>query len=140
MRFTTLTVDRQVEVRRATWNQFDLEAAVWTKPAEATRTATSHRVPLSRHALEQFVDARKARGALVFLGSRPGTVMTQALCMAGIAASGHGFRSSSMTGRGSTTWTSCLSEFALAHVEGSAKVATYARDDLLEKRRPIMQC
>ena len=32
-----------------------------------------------------------------------------------------------------------LSEFALAHVEGSATVAAYARDDLLGKRRPIMQ-
>ena len=32
-----------------------------------------------------------------------------------------------------------LSEFALAHVEGSATVAAYARDDLLEKRRPVMQ-
>ncbi|MDE0053210.1 MAG: hypothetical protein OXT64_03010 [Gammaproteobacteria bacterium] len=29
--------------------------------------------------------------------------------------------------------------FALAHVEGSATVAAYARDDLLEKRRPVMQ-
>ncbi len=26
-----------------------------------------------------------------------------------------------------------------AHVEGSKTVATYARDDLLEKRRPVMQ-
>ena len=25
------------------------------------------------------------------------------------------------------------------HVEGSATVAAYARDDLLEKRRPVMQ-
>ena len=32
-----------------------------------------------------------------------------------------------------------LSEFALAHVEGSATVAAYARDDLLEKRRPVIQ-
>ena len=32
-----------------------------------------------------------------------------------------------------------LSEFALAHVEGSATVAAYARDNLLEKRRPVMQ-
>ena len=32
-----------------------------------------------------------------------------------------------------------LSEFALAHVEGSTTVAAYARDDLLEKRRPVMQ-
>lgn len=32
-----------------------------------------------------------------------------------------------------------LSEFALAHVEGSMTVATYARDDLLEKRRRVMR-
>ena len=31
------------------------------------------------------------------------------------------------------------SEFALAHVEGSANVAAYARDDLLKKRCPFMQ-
>lgn len=32
-----------------------------------------------------------------------------------------------------------LSEFALAHVEISATVTAYARDDLLERRRPVMQ-
>ena len=32
-----------------------------------------------------------------------------------------------------------LSEFALAHVEGSKTVAAYARDDLLEKRRAVME-
>ena len=32
-----------------------------------------------------------------------------------------------------------LSEFALAHVEGSATVAAYARADLLEKRRPVVR-
>ncbi|MCY3814234.1 MAG: hypothetical protein OXH15_20830 [Gammaproteobacteria bacterium] len=32
-----------------------------------------------------------------------------------------------------------LSEYALAHVEGSRTVAAYARDDLLEKRRSAMQ-
>ena len=56
---------------------------------------------------------------------------------AGVAASGHGFRSSFKD------WARqhdvVLSEFALAHVEGSATVAAYARDDPLEKRRPVMQ-
>ena len=32
-----------------------------------------------------------------------------------------------------------LSEFALAHVECSKTVAAYARDNLVEKRRPVMQ-
>ena len=145
MRFTALTAARQVEVRRATWDQFDLEAAVWTKPAEATKTAKSHRVPLSRQALDVLADARKAtRGALVFPGNRPGammgnSVMTNALRTAGIAASGHGFRSSFKDWARLHDVDELLSEFALAHVEGSATVAAYARDDLLEKRRPVMQ-
>ena len=99
IRFTALTASRQVEVRRATWDQFDLEAAVWVKPAQATKTAKSHRVPLSRQALDVLAEARKGnRGTLVFPGTRPGAmmgnvVMTQALRNAGVAASGHGFRS-----------------------------------------------
>ena len=145
MRFTALTASRQVEVRRATWEQFDLEAAVWVKPAEATKTAKPHRVPLSRQALEVLADARKGnRGALVFPGTRPGAmmgnvVMTQALRNAGVAASGHGFRSSFKGWAREHDVDELLSEFALAHVEGSATVAAYARDDLLEKRRPVMQ-
>ena len=132
-------------VRRATWDQFDLEAAVWVKPAEATKTAKSHRVPLSRQALDVLAEARKGYlGALVFPGTRPGTmfgnsVMTQALRTAGIAASGHGFRSSFKDWARQQDVDELLSEFALAHVEGSATVAAYARDDLLEKRRPVMQ-
>ena len=145
MRFTALTASRQVEVRRATWEQFDVEGATWVKPAEATKSARSHRVPLSRQALEVLADARKgSRGALVFPGTRPGAmmgnvVMTQALRMAGIAASGHGFRTSFKGWAREHDVDELLSEFALAHVEGSATVAAYARDDLLEKRRPVMQ-
>ena len=145
IRFTALTASRQVEVRRAMWEQFDLEAATWVKPSEATKTAKSHRVPLSRQALEVLAEARKGnRGALVFPGTRAGAmmgnvVMTQALRNAGIAASGHGFRSSFKGWARQHDVDELLSEFALAHVEGSATVAAYARDDLLEKRRPVMQ-
>ena len=75
---------RQVEDRRATWDQFDLEAAVWVKPRESMKTAKAHWLPLSRQALGVLAEARKAtRGALVFPGQRPGAmvdhaVMTQA--------------------------------------------------------------
>ena len=124
MRFTALTASRQVEVRRATWEQFGLEAAVWVKPAEATKTAKPHRVPLSRQALAVLAEARKGnRGALVFPGTRSGAmmgnvVMTQALRNAGIAASGHGFRSSFKGWARQHDVDELLSEFALAHVEG----------------------
>ncbi len=146
IRFTALTAARQIEVRRANWEQFDLEAAVWVKPAESMKTGKPHRVPLSDRALDVLSEARADQrgGALVFPGSRPGAllgdkVMTQALRQAGIAASGHGFRSSFKDWARHHDVDELLSEFALAHVEGSATVAAYARDDLLEKRRPVMQ-
>ena len=146
IRFTALTAARQIEVRRATWDQFDLEAAVWTKPAESMKTGKAHRVPLSAQALGVLEEACEDvhGGGYVFPGSRPGAmvgdkVMTQALRQAGIAASGHGFRSSFKDWARAHDVDEVLSEFALAHVEGSATVAAYARDDLLARRRPIMQ-
>ena len=115
-------------------------------PAESMKTGRAHRVPLSRQALELLVEARERVrcGGLAFPGSRPGTmlgekVMTRALRQAGVAASGHGFRSSFKDWARQHDVDEVLSEFALAHVEGSATVAAYACGDLLERRRPVMQ-
>ncbi len=66
-------------------------------------------------------------------------VMTQALRNTGVAASSHGFRSSFKGWARVHDVDELLSEFALAHVEGSVTVAAYALDDLLRKRRPVMQ-
>ena len=67
------------------------------------------------------------------------SVMTQALRTAGIGASGHGSRSSFKDWAGQHDAAELLSAFALAHVDRSAMVAAYARDDLLEKRRRVVQ-
>ena len=109
------------------------------KPAESMKTGRAHRVPLSRQALAVLTEAREGGrgggGGLAFPGSRPGSmlgekVMTQALRQAGVAASGHGFRSSLKDWARQHGVDEVLSEFALAHVEGSATVAAYARDDM----------
>jgi integrase len=46
-RLLLLTGARRGEVLGATWNQFDLTAGVWTRPAAATKQRAEHRVPLS---------------------------------------------------------------------------------------------
>jgi len=51
VRLLLLTGARKQEVLLATAEQFDLNAAVWTKPAAATKQARLHRVPLSPAAL-----------------------------------------------------------------------------------------
>ena len=63
----------------------------------------------------------------------------KALRNAGVAATGHGFRARFKDWAREHDMAEAPSEFALAHVEGSATVTAYARDDLLEKRRPVIQ-
>ena len=46
IRLLMLTGARRGEVLNATWDQFDLEQAVWTKPAATTKQRRLHRTPI----------------------------------------------------------------------------------------------
>jgi integrase len=43
---------------RSEWDQFDLGAGTWTKPASTTKQAKLHRVPLSAPALQLLAEMR----------------------------------------------------------------------------------
>ena len=145
IRFGVLTAARQAEVRRATWDEFDLDEAVWTVPAAHMKRGRAHRVPLSTGALAVLDEARGLTGGcdLAFPGPGGGelgkSTVAKALGRAGAGGTPHGFRSSFKDWARHEGVDELLSEFALAHVEGSRTVAAHARDDLLEKRRPVMQ-
>ena len=144
VRFTVLTAARQAEIRRADWNQFDHDAAVWTVPAENMQMARVHRVPLSRQAVAVVRAARERNGSGYLFHGRDGgmigvAAITQALRRADIDATPHGFRSSFKDWALNHGVDNEISELCLAHVEGSKTVQAYARDDLLDKRRPVMQ-
>jgi len=47
-----LTGARKGEVIQATWDQFDLEKGVWTKPSHLTKQKKNEHLPLSKKALE----------------------------------------------------------------------------------------
>jgi integrase len=49
---------RRGEAVKAEWDQFDLEAGIWTKPGAITKTKTDHRVPLSDAARELLIEIR----------------------------------------------------------------------------------
>jgi len=61
LRLIQLTGSRKGEVLAATWEQFDLERGVWTKPAHTTKQKRIHHVPLSPPALDLL--RRMKRGA-----------------------------------------------------------------------------
>ena len=144
VRFIVLTATRQAEVRRATWDQFDLDAAIWTVPAHNMKMGRVHRVPLSRQALVVARAAHDRNGAEFFFHGRGGDAISyhaiaQALRRADIDATPHGFRSSFKDWARNHGIPHEISELYLAHVEGSKTVQAYARDDVLDKRQPVMQ-
>ena len=143
--FLVLTAARSGEVRLATWHELDLTSAVWTVPADHMKAQREHRVPLSHRAVEILDDATSLRNGdgLVFPSPRgkPLSDMTlsKLLKEQRIAAVPHGFRSSFRDWASErTNHPREVIEAALAHVVRNQTEASYARSDLLEKRRPLM--
>lgn len=142
--FIVLTAARSGEVREARWSEIDLEAKTWAVPASRMKMRRQHRVPLSDQAVAVLREAEAhRRGDLVFPSKQGKTLsdstLSKLLRELGVKAVPHGFRASFKGWCREHDVPETVSEFALAHVEGSATVAAYARDDLLEKRRVAMQ-
>ena len=71
LEFTILTGARTSEVLKATWDEIDTKAKVWTIPAERMKANKLHRVPLSDRAM-RILNGLPRDGSLVFPGSRVG--------------------------------------------------------------------
>ena len=149
-RFLILTAARSGEARGTTWDEIDLDGRVWRIPSERMKAGVEHRVPLSDHALEVLGEASVLRedSGLVFPSPlKQGAPMsdmtlTKVLRSVGLAghATVHGFRSSFKNWaleQTDTPW--AVSEAALAHSLGNATEQAYARSDLFERRRTLMQ-
>lgn len=67
VRMLLLTGSRLGEVRKAEWEQFDLEKGTWTKPSSHTKQRRIHHIPLSVAALELLIEIRaKTNSKFVF--------------------------------------------------------------------------
>ena len=145
--FLVLTAARSVEARLATWAEVDMDAGVWTVPAERMKSGREHRVPLSARSLEVLREAA-GRGCgreadLAFPNARGGaisaTTMRKLLIARGIDAVPHGFRSSFRDWAADRTDVPREAvEAALAHSVRNAVEAAYARTDHFERRRALM--
>ena len=140
-----LTAGRSGEVRGAEWGELDVEAAVWTIPAARMKAKREHRVPLCRRAVEVLAEARALGrgGPLAFPTARGRPLKDMALSgllkTLGIAAVPHGFRSSFRDWAAEETdHPREVVEAALAHVVRNPVEAAYARSDLFERRRRLM--
>ena len=149
LRFVALTACRSGEARGARWDEVDLEAREWRIPAARMKAAAEHRVPLSHAALAVLDSVRPLHNGsnLLFPSpQRPGRplsdmALTKILRDTGLAdrATVHGFRTSFRTWASErTSVPHAVAEMALAHAVGSSVERSYARSDLFDKRRGLM--
>ncbi len=143
-----LTAARSGEIRGATWSELDLEAALWTIPAERMKMGRMHVVPLAPEAVAVFERAKTFKvGAseLVFPGQnvkKPLSDMTllKILRDMDLAVTVHGFRSAFRDWVAEQTdYSGEIAEAALAHTISNRVEAAYRRTDFLDKRRLLMR-
>ena len=149
-RFLVLTAARSGEARGATWDEIYLQDQVWRIPSGRMKAGMEHRVPLSRQAVDLLGEASAFRGEAGLVFPSPlkqgvplsNMTLTKILRSVGLAerATVHGFRSSFKNWtleQTDTPW--AVSEAALAHTLGNSTEQAYARSDLFERRRALMQ-
>ena len=161
LRLTILTALRTSEVIGARWEELDEAAGTWTIPKARMkgRARRDHRVPISEGVREVLAEARTAAlegNPYIFPGSRadkPLSNMAMLMLMRrmhgdkprwrddeGRPVVPHGFRSSFRDWAAEqTNHPRELAETCLAHFVGNSVERAYARSDLLDKRRTLMQ-
>lgn len=162
LEFCILTASRSGTVRAATWHEIDLDARIWTCPADHMKLKREHRVPLSDDAIGLLKALPKVAGtALLFPSSKhtPLSDMTlsaviKRLHLADTNAEGqgftdpkrqhrivtvHGFRSTFKDWASEeTSHSHQATEMALAHAVSNQVEAAYRRGELFNKRVALM--
>lgn len=147
LRLLALTFVRTGELIGATWDEFDLDGAVWIIPAARMKMKAEHVVPLSRQALEVLCAIPRIDGSpFVFPGRNPdkplsNNTMLFALYRLGFKGkmTGHGFRAVASTILNETGFRADVIERQLAHCERNAVRAAYHRAEYLLERTTMMQ-
>lgn len=158
LEFLVLTAARSGEARLATWEEFDLgeqsgancandaNQGTWTIPAERMKMKREHRVPLPSRAIEILTEAKALTGGEghVFPSVTTGKplsdmTLSKLVKSLGFDVDVHGFRTSFRTWvQEQTNAPREVAEAALAHAIKDKSEAAYARSDLFEKRRELM--
>ena len=156
-----LTFVRTGELRMATWDEFSLDAGLWTIPAARmkVKNAGDHLVPLSRQAIELLRELKAINGATLqkptkdwlFPNSRrpddcmTATTINRALERMGFNGKGtigfaaHGFRGTASTHLNEQRFRHKVIEFQLAHKERNKVAGAYNKAEYLEERIQLMQ-
>lgn len=148
LQLLALTFVRTNELIGAEWSEFDLEAGIWSIPAERMKMRTEHLVPLATQAIailgELKVLAGQSRYVLPGRNSdKPmsNNTMLFALYRLGYKGkmTGHGFRAVASTILNEQGWRPDVIERQLAHCERNEVRGAYNRAEYLPDRTKMMR-
>jgi len=144
--FTCLTASRTSEVLLARWEEFDFDAGLWIVPASRMKADKEHRVPLTAQMIGILEPLKALHSEVVFEGQRrhkPMSNMSMLMLLRRMKVEGttvHGFRSTFRDWASEQSGVSReLAELSLAHQIGTEVERAYARSDLLDQRRALLQ-
>lgn len=145
MMFTGL---RDAALRGATWQEIDLDTAVWTVPAKRMKSGREHRLPLPKQAIAVLkhlaAEAGSEPSAFVFAStSKAGYLAENTLRIAlhrlGFKVTAHGFRSLLTDVLNVAGFNPDAIERQLDHAQKDKVRAAYLRDDFMDQRKAMMQ-
>lgn len=152
LQFLALTFVRPGEIRGATWDEINIDAAEWVIPLERMKMRKAHIVPLSTQALqilEKVQPIATSPTAYVFpsvriRSDRPLSENTLLYALRGMGypqgtMTAHGFRAMASTLLNAKGYSPDVIERQLAHAEKNQIRAAYHRTQYLEERKEMMQ-
>ena len=146
LQLMVLLVQRPGELRHAQWEEFDLEARIWTIPAPRMKMRRPHRVHLPDQAIDLIRELQALNSQSTYLFPSLRTLqrpMSENTLNAGLRRIGytgeemtaHGFRATFSTlANESGLWNPDAIERQLAHIEANAVRRAYARGEHWEER------
>ncbi len=143
MELAILTASRTGEIIKARWEQFDLDAGIWTRPGSIMKGGKEHRVALSKAAISLLRGIGPRDEGFVFGNERPLSNMAMLNLRNRMgwksALTTHGFRSSFKDWSQTNGFDHLQTEMCIAHTVLTSTQAAYWRNDMLDQRRPIME-
>ncbi len=142
---------RPGELRKAQWDEFDLDKAEWNIPAARMKSKRAHLVPLATQAIATLRELQPltGHGRFVFPGRDPQKCMSDAAVNAALRRMGYDTRTE-ITGHGFRAMARTILheqlaverdviEHQLAHRVGDALGTAYNRTQFIKQRRAMMQ-
>jgi len=149
LQLTLYTLARSNEVLQSEWKEFDLDNAIWKKPADKVKKREEHTSPLPRQAIEVLERLKALTGNREYLfpnrndPRRPASkgVLWKAFISMGYKDkfTPHGLRGTGSTILNEMGFRPDVIEKQLDHQERNKTRASYNRADYLEERRLMMQ-